>query len=291
MSLRTMGVVGLGVVMLVGGCATAPSASPGGSASGGVSPAASAGGGATAPAEALARMRKSLAEARAGSYTERVVTDVGDGSTLTRVARGRFDLVQRRWTARISFEAEPASAAQRWPGLVDKSMDIVVVESDVYLTVPSWPAALRGRWLRLDDSALPGGVDMGGQSRPLPVLALDRLVPDTASPGAQGRLTGHLSLADAIALLGLKAGAVKSGVDLEALDGLGRAELELDDQGLPMTLSLSGREVRPDSALPASVRDALPLQSSMVTFERWGDQGDIEAPGADRLIDPSEMKP
>jgi hypothetical protein len=242
-------------------------------------------------------MREALRRAGTGRFSQRIDVDAGDG-LITRLIEGQYDLGAGRWKLTQRFETTSATARAELPDMAELVMEIVADKTAIYLTMPGWPASRRGRWLKYKLGDVPGAAPsaagaadvMASDGQPQVVDILMNLTPSAAGSASSGVvLTGSVPVGYALAVLGLNSTLAKQGVDVATLTGSAVVEIDVDANGLPSSLKLDGSQVTMTSALPKDVGEALRRETLAINFGGFHQPVSITIPGADKLIDPSEV--
>lgn len=219
---------------------------------------------------------------------QRTTTDAGAAMLVTRLMDSSFDLRRPGWTAHTHYEGNLPPDVGKASNL---DMDLVAVNGKAYMTMPGWPSTLRGRWLPMASGTLPAGApaDVGGEPFPVVVLRALRAESVDVNPNGSMTITGRVGLKEALGLLGLQAALLKSGIQLSKVEGTAPIQVIVDSRGLPLEMTLKGRDVVAKTTLPSTVMTALGFQYVDVRFTRYGEPLTLAAPPQSRLIDPSEM--
>lgn len=233
------------------------------------------------------KLQGGLAKSRTGKYAQRLTTDLGDGR-LVKTLTVTYDLQAGSWTAHEHSETTSPSFRAKHPDLDQLDIVMVVVDSVPYLTAPAWPEPRRGKWMRLDLGSVGGAAaQFADADYSVPptlaiLLSLDAVSasPDDDGPVLSGKVASRYTASSFIANTAL----VKAVGDLRSLGGETVARVRLDDDGLPVSMTIRGSDVKVSPALSAEMNAWLYRSDLVVDFSDLGKPVTITAPAKSLLL-------
>ncbi|HSU36300.1 MAG TPA: hypothetical protein VLJ88_11640 [Propionibacteriaceae bacterium] len=230
-----------------------------------------------------------------GAFTQRTDIDTGDGS-LTVLMKGAYDLKADAWRVQLSYSSDsPTFLKAGGVDPVKLTTKFLGLGSDGFMTMPGWPANLRGRWLQVAGTGAvdaPGTPTLGGiEGTQMDFMsAFSALEPIDATPTGSGwTLTGRVGADVAVQALGLAGGFRRAQVNVSELEGSGEISIDVAADGTPTELRINGDSITVTSSIPDQLRQSLPLSRGTVQLRELGAPVKLVAPTRRKLIDPSEM--
>lgn len=203
------------------------------------------------------------------------------GSVVSHHYLGSYDRAWGGWSARYTMNGLDVNRRLGGPF----EAEIRNWRKLSFMTVAGWPRHLDGRWLAWE-MQYPDGYD----PKVPPVVS--------AFGAAQGvRVRGHaggsvvtatLPAGYALVLLRMAQGLEAAGMDPWTMKGTATVRVDLDRQGAPLGLQLSGRDLHFENEPPSSIRTMLDAMTFAGHVSDLGAPVRVRIPDPERWIDPAE---
>jgi len=238
-------------------------------------------------------MRAEVIKASSGAFSQRDVTDLGDG-IVTVTMDGSYDLTARTSQMQESWQTKSPTFLKTTPNPATLTTNFRDIGPNGYQSKPAWPAALRGRWLQTTSAKTVGqAASLSGGPKaasPETLAALLALTPTSVKPGATGwTLSGRVRAPYAALALGLGKELRKKSVNVTTMKGSAKITVEVAANGLPSQVRIDGSTLTVTSPLPAGFSAIFPRVQATLDLLEFGQRVKISAPTGHELISPSEM--
>ncbi|HST81209.1 MAG TPA: hypothetical protein VLL08_05685 [Kineosporiaceae bacterium] len=245
---------------------------------------------ASSPAGVNERMESVLRKANTGSFQQRTVGIHGAGS-VTLAENGTYNLADRSWAIKLRYTSQPLELLEQMPRWQRLGADVVAVNSRAYISMPSWPKPLRGRWTEMDSVKPSAGPGPGSfPVRSFFPAALTSLQPVAVVRREDGwTLRGRVGAAVAMQALGLDQELLRQKVDVDHLTGSAEVIVEIGPNYAPRQVRLDGNTVSVESGLPESVSKDMAFMRTTAVLADLGAGTPVTAPAEKDLIDPDKI--
>jgi hypothetical protein len=237
-------------------------------------------------------VQQAVRQGNSGRFRQEAVFALPDGS-LTREMTGVFDLSAGRWAGRMSFASDSAEFKKSEPNMKQLVVNFRYADSRVYMTLPAWPPAIRGRWLAVSREDLRSIDSMSDTPAIAPAVAVPlAMAPVGVERTASGfTLAGTLPASQALPLLFSRPRLEQAGVKVDDATTSANVTVQTDPDGLPLSVLVSGKGLGADTSLPGSYRQLIENSEFRATLSGFGSPVTVKVPTAGQLVDPREMKP
>jgi hypothetical protein len=209
-----------------------------------------------------------------------VTTSMAAGFLQTRQVGGSYDLARNRWAGTVDVQVSAVGKphvggfAAKLAGR-DKTLFVNVGKGAKGVQGVSLGKLDAGQWYRTRANGLPfAAADLSGLG------VLSRVEATEVRPSSSGGqvVTGTLSAADAVDLLGLAQEVRRLKVRPKALAGSALVTVYLDEAGRPVRIRVSGDDVTFTGRAPVELRDLVEAATYAQTFHSLGDPVTIAVP-------------
>lgn len=240
------------------------------------------------PADARTTLAKAVSLLRAdgtGAF-DAVTTSIAGGFLQTRQVGGSFDLARDAWAGTIDLQVSAVGN----PNVGGYEAKLAGHQKALFVNVGKGAKAIKGansvknvraaeldagQWYRAGTGGLPlAASDLSGLSFLGRVKALEI----RPSGGGGQVVTGTLSAADAVDLLGLAQEVRRLDVKPAALAGTAVVTVSLDEAGRPVRMRLSGDDVTFTGKAPRELRDLVAQATYAQSFHSLGNPVKIALP-------------